>query len=191
VGLSVSILAKPAEKRDDWKETLYINPGKEIDFLLVVANNSADELKDVAVFADLPGEIAYQDDLKINGAKAIGDITENITFSALPAGAIETITFRGKASINLEEKKEVEVQAQAKTDKIASSDNLKIEIGARGGLEAAYLLWGSLKDMFHNWLFWILLVIVLLITYLLTRNSIKEWRAKRKLAKAIAKRPIA
>lgn len=157
--LTITILGKKEGDFLQWLKNLDLRSGENIDFLFVVKNNGENKIENVIVKAEMPEEIIYSGNLKIDGNSSAGDIKDGINLGSLDPNTVKTITFKGKIKpVNLEEG-EKEIVGKVNAGEFSDSDSLKINIKTSRGVAAVGL--GAIKFFVQQWYFWLLVILVL------------------------------
>lgn len=162
--LTISVLGKKEKEPIQWLKNLDMNSGEGIDFLVVVTNGGQKTINDVIVKAEIPSEITYEGDLKIDGASSGGDLKTDINIGSLSAGIVKTISFRGKVQSGEIKAGEKEVIGIVKAENLSDSDSVKIVFKTQGKFPAMGLL-ATIKFFTQKWYFWILAVLVFLFLF--------------------------
>jgi len=161
--LSLSILGKEEGISGQWKEKISTQPGKKLDILVILANNSPQTLKDVQLKILLPSQLEYQDNLQVNGSPIIGDLTQGIIIQSLSPGDIKTITFQAqvKKQISIQD---VDVIVEASTKDFKQTDNLEINIQGQATAQISTSLIAALglNELIKKWILWLLFGLALL-----------------------------
>ncbi len=135
-----------------------IKPGEKVDFLLVVANGGEGSLNDVVVKTELPEEIVYEGDLKVDGGANSGDIKAGVNIGSLPEGGVRIISFVGEAkSVNIKAG-EKEIVGIANAGNLSDSDSVKITFQKSTAVAGVGL--AAIKFFVQKWYFWVLAVLL-------------------------------
>jgi len=97
-GLAVSSLVKLKGDDTMWKKDLRVEPGDELNVLIVVATAGQGTITGLTLENNLPDDIEYLGNLRINSAVSGADILTGINIGALPANESKIITFDAKVS---------------------------------------------------------------------------------------------
>ncbi len=155
---TVSILGKRQNEPLQWLKNLDIKPGEKVDFLLVVANGGEGSLNDVVVKTELPEEIVYEGDLKVDGGANSGDIKAGVNIGSLPEGGVRIISFVGEAkSVNIKAG-EKEIVGIANAGNLSDSDSVKITFQKSTAVAGVGL--AAIKFFVQKWYFWVLAVLL-------------------------------
>jgi len=171
--LMLSLLGRKENSSEEWKKDVKAAPGQRIDFLLIIANSSSEDLDGVGVKVELPQEIIYRGNLKIGESSSEENISEGFNIGYLSSGAIETITFKGEVSsdIGAEEKY---VVGSVNIENLSISDSTKVAFEKPKEQMAAAAATFSLKELLKKWYFWALLILgIIILFYLIKRFSSK------------------
>jgi len=91
--LVISIFAKEPDS-EEWKETINALPQESIDILIIIINNSSEDLDNVMVKANLPEQVAYKQGLRIKNVSYGGDIREPFNIGFMSSDVEKRITFK-------------------------------------------------------------------------------------------------
>jgi len=130
--------------------------------LLVVVNGSEDRADSVSIKANIPNEIAYKGNVKVDGNPFGGDIRDGINIGSLDIDAMKTITFEGQIKSGAEfefAKNEIEVTGTVQKGGFFASDATRIVLAMAETKAAAAGLFGF-SSLFRKWYFWPLAGIV-------------------------------
>ncbi|MBZ9569410.1 hypothetical protein KJA16_00625 [Patescibacteria group bacterium] len=194
-GLIISILGKTETTPTEWKEEFDIKPEEKSDFLIVVVNNSPEILNNVIVKAEIPQEIIYKGELKIDGVPYTGDIRDGIDTGSLSSNTIKTITFRGEMSPNELidiEKTETEISGNVNVENLSVSDSVKITLERSGMWAKESGTWVAtiglmLKSLLKMWYLWLLLGLVLTLFSKKFYPPLRSWLSKKRLERKMKK----
>jgi len=158
-GLVVAILGKKGKETIKWLKNLEMRPGESIDFLVVVKNSSEENINDINVKTEIPSEIAYKGDLKIEGNLVDGDIKSGINIGSLAAHTVKAITFKGKVQSGNIPEVGKEVIALAKAGNLSDTHVLKIDLKTSRGFAGFSI--ASIKFFVQQWYFWVFAILAL------------------------------
>jgi hypothetical protein len=130
--LSISVLAKE-EKAKDWKEEVSFKAGEKFDVRLLVKNNSQRDFIGVTVRAEIPQEIIYERNLKIDDQDSRSDIRYGLDLGFFPANTEKSITFKVSASSKIKTKTELEIKGVVEAENLTASAGSKIIIEKPSG----------------------------------------------------------
>jgi len=139
-------------------KTINLSSGEKINIIFIVKNNTENEIKNIAVNAEIPDDITNIRNLKIDGKSVKGDIKEGINISSLDKNSTKTISFEGKLE-KAEEEKEIEIIGKVKSENYSNSDSLKVNINLSQNI--AVLGLAAIKFAVGKWYFWLILIIFL------------------------------
>lgn len=125
IGLAVTIFGKKENEPVQWLKTVSSSAGQKFDFLVVVSNGQDSPMNNVTLKTDLPPEIIYQGDLKLDANSYDGDIRTGINLGTLAAKAVRTLTFKGEVAADLS-RTEADLIATVITLSGSSADNVKM-----------------------------------------------------------------
>ncbi len=164
-------MAKKQEDGIEWKKELSVSPQDMIDFMLIIANSGEQNLNNVSVKVNLPRDVIYKNQLKLDGSGISGDVVSGITISNLSAKGIKTITFAGQ--VNQEKfidfgTTQIDMIASVNAENLSASDPivLKLEKFSKTPIGDISMI-ASIKGILKGWLWWIALVLFVLIALFL------------------------
>lgn len=133
IGLAVTIFGKKENDPVQWLKTFSASAGQKLDFLVVVSNGQEGPMNNVIIKTDLPQEIIYKGDLKLDGNSYDGDIRTGVNLGTLATKTVKTFTFKGEITgpENIS-RGEVDAIATVNTSSGSSSDNIKINLIKEG-----------------------------------------------------------
>lgn len=192
-GLIISILGKKETTPTEWKEEFDIKPEEKADFLIVIVNNGPEILNNIIVKAEIPQEIIYKGELKIDGIPYTGDIRDGIDTGSLSSNTIKTITFRGEMSPNElidVEKTKTEISGNVNVANLSVSDSVKITLERSGMWAKESRTWVAaiglrLKSLLKMWYLWLLLGLVLTLFSKKFYPPFRSWLSKKRLERKI------
>jgi len=166
-GLSISFFAKPDQNSNQWQKMVQVNSNGQAYFMISVANNSATQIDNVNVSANIPNDITSLGNLQINGVNVSGDIVAGISVGSLSPGSSKQITFEGKtqtisAQANKQATAIVNIPGASQSDFVSINLNPAQSATASVSSSAgASGFWAFLK----RWYLWILVGIVLIFLF--------------------------
>ena len=95
--LALTLFAKDKET-GEWKQGLDLTQSQDIEFLLVVSNNSPETIGEVTTILELPAGITYQQNLEIDDVPSPENITYGMNIGFLEPFSEKKITFLAKVS---------------------------------------------------------------------------------------------
>ena len=136
-GLVVVLLSQNSKTSLSWQKTLQMAPGENIDFLMIV-KNLGDKQENISAKAELPAEVVYKGNLKLNNESVSGDIKQGVNIGSLESKEVKIITFQGQVEKQSAIKnKEVNIVATAKAGDLSQTDSVKMAFSNReSGLAA-------------------------------------------------------
>ncbi len=164
--LSMTFLAKKDVLENQWNKTIQVGSNGNAYFLITVTNNSDSQADNVNVSANLPNEIGYLGNLKVNDISVAGDIVSGINAGSLAARTTKVITFEGKTqALNTEASKQG--TASITSGGATQSDTVTINLtpsqaAAISSAPPASGFWEFLK----RWYLWILVILVLIFLFI-------------------------
>jgi hypothetical protein len=94
--LSISFLAATTGDITQGQKTLEISQNSTAYFMMTISNNSGFPSDSVIVSVNIPSEILYIGNLKVDGVATEGDIVAGIEIGSVPGNGKKNITFEGK-----------------------------------------------------------------------------------------------
>jgi len=162
--LSISFFTKKDFSSQQWDKTVQLGQNENIYFMVTINNNSNSQIENVIVSVNIPSEISYLGNLKIDDVAISGDIVSGINAGSIQALGKKSITFEGKTqTFSIQEQK----QASAFINSVEphQSDSISINFDASQSNSAAISsaptsegIMGFLK----RWFMWIIAGIVLI-----------------------------
>ena len=169
----LSLLGKKENSSEEWKKDIKTAPGQRIDFLLIIANSSSENLDGVSVKVELPNEIIYRGNLKIGESSSEENISEGFNIGFLSSGAIETVSFKGEISSEIEAEERY-VVGSVNIENLSISDSTKVAFEKPQEQLAAVAASFSLKELLKKWYFWALLIFGIIILFSLIKAFSKK-----------------
>jgi hypothetical protein len=165
--LSISFLVKQSQDSAQWQKTAQVNSDGQVYFMVSVANNSATQVDNISVLANIPSEITSLGNLQINGVQLSGDIVSGVNMGSLAPGVSKSITFEGKTQ---------SIPAQAVKQAAASinvsgslqSDYVSIDLipaQAAGAVVSSSVATSGFWTFLKRWYLWILVGLVLIFLF--------------------------
>jgi uncharacterized repeat protein (TIGR01451 family) len=162
--LSISFFTKKDFSSQQWDKTVQLGQNENIYFMVTINNNSNSQIENVIVSVNIPSEISYLGNIKIDDVAISGDIVSGINAGSVQAMGKKSITFEGKTqAFSIQEQK----QASAFINSVEphQSDSISINFDANQSNSAAISsapasegIMGFLK----RWFMWIIAGIVLI-----------------------------
>lgn len=153
---AISFLGKEGGSSSGWNKDVEVGFGKNIDFLLIIANSGNKELKNLSLNITFPKGIKYEDDLKIDGVPIKKDFSNGLKLDSIPSNVIKTITFKATES-SVPKNGEENVLVEAKKENLSVSDSIKISFKKFQNQEANAMV--GLKSFFGKWYNWVLAIL--------------------------------
>ena len=122
--LSLKLFAKD-QKTGEWQENPDLTQSHNLEFLLVVANNTAEGIGEVTTTVQLPEGMSYQGDSKIDGEPSSENIVYGMNIGSLEPYSEKKITFKAKSD-QAQEITLIAVKAESGNLQSAGSISLKI-----------------------------------------------------------------
>ena len=153
-------MGKRENDSGEWKEKIDANAGEKIDFLMVLLNGGQDKIDNVVLKAELPQEISYEGDLRIEGESNSGDIKNGINIGSIAPDKVKTITFKGQVEEGIA-KTETVLTGTALNKGLSVSDSISVvfEGGSKGVAAAGF----SLMSIFKKWYYLLLIILAIIL----------------------------
>jgi hypothetical protein len=178
--LVLSFLAKKTSEPTEWRESLTAGANNKVDFMMIVTNGTGNSYDNVQVRADMPSDVIYEDDLKVDGNNFAGDIRNGVYIGQIPAGKVKTITFRGRiASANELSGVNATVNGAATVNNLSAQDSVEFTLQYQRAAAAGIWMF------FTNWILWFVLLLLVLLV-LLFRWFFNYWYENKKLTERVA-----
>ncbi len=92
-GLSIDKRVRNVTNGTGYKNSITADPGEDIEFQIKVSSIGTTTAYNVVVTDEMPSDIIYRGDLRVNGISHTGSITSGLNLGSMAAGTIKTITF--------------------------------------------------------------------------------------------------
>ncbi len=166
VNLAISFVAKIKSSAEQWDKSVQVSQNSNIYFMISVNNNSGSQINNVNISANIPTEISFLGNLKVNDSSVGGDIVSGINIGSLPAGVSKSITFEGRTQTfsTKGQKSAVVTTSISGTNK---TDSLTLNFSSSQVAQSASLSSapsGFVKFL-QRWYLWILVAIVLVFLF--------------------------
>ena len=172
-GLSVSLFSKQDQTSTQWSKSVQLGPNGKVYFMVSVVNNSATQIGNVNIAANIPSEITSLGNLQINGVSVSGDIISGVNVGSLAPGNAKSVTFEGKSgSISLQTTKQAVATVSAvgyspQSDSVSIILNT-VQVGSEIATasvvsSAASGFW----DFVKRWYLWVLVGLVLIFLFII------------------------
>lgn len=173
--LSVSFAAKKDASSGQWDKTVQVAQNSSVYFMIAVNNNSGSEVDNVNISANIPSEISFLGNLKVNDVSISGDMVSGINIGALKTGESKSITFEGRTqSFGTKEQKQAEakVTAGAATQSDALTLDFDSSKSAAAVSEAAEK--SGIIEFLKRWYLWILVGLVLIFLFVVVYRRLSS-----------------
>lgn len=173
VGLTVSFFAKQDQTSTQWQKTAQIGPNGQVYFMISVVNNSAVQIENVNVAANIPSEITSLGNLQINGVLVSGDIISGVNIGALSPGNAKSITFEGKSGAIASQITKQAMATVSAAEYSPQSDSVSLilsTVQAGSGIAPASVVSSPATgfwDFIKKWYLWILVGLVLIFLFII------------------------
>jgi len=164
--LSVTFLAKKDVLENQWNKTIQVGSNGNAYFLITITNNSNSQVNGINVSANLPNEIGYLGNLKVNDVSVAGDIVSGVDAGSLAPGTTKVVTFEGKTqALNIEASKLG--TASITSGGATQSDTVTINLnpGQAAAISSAPPVSGF-WEFLKRWYLWILVILVLIFLFI-------------------------
>jgi len=161
-GLIVSFLAKKEKDANNWAEKMDVGATEKIDFLVNVTNSLSEQINDVVVRTELPEEIAYKENFKVEGESKAGQIKDGINIGPVAPNSTKTITFKGQVAASIKPG-EKDIVTSANSGNLSGLDSVKMNFKFSQGIAAVGLAF--FKFLMQKWYFWVLASLVLIFLF--------------------------
>ena len=165
--LQVLLLVKK-ESDGDYQSMVSVANGEKINFKLVFSNNSLFSMDGLTMVVDIPADIEYSDNFKIDGVQSQIDPMRPVSFGTIFTGVSKEITFDGIAS-QTAKVAGLSVIATVSTSSVYNTASAQVDIGQVQQVKdnfAAALGASSIAMFFKKWFWWVLLGIVLVVLFI-------------------------
>lgn len=172
--LSVSFMGKKDASATQWDKTIQLGPDSNAYFLVTVTNSSSAQVDNVNVSANIPNEIGYLGNVKVDDASVSGDIVAGINIGSIAPGATKTVTFEGKTQkFTGELSKEATVTVSVSGNNQTDSFSIKLNPSQTGAVSKAPS--GSwIVQFLKRWYLWILVAIVLIFLFVVVFRRLSK-----------------
>lgn len=166
VNLSVSFFVKNDANSNQWQKNVQITPNGNIYFMASVNNNSGSQVDDVIMSVNIPIEISYLGNVKVNDIAVSGDIVAGISIGSLAAGTAKSITFEGRTQ-SFAAQGQKQATATAKVGEVAQSDFTSIDLNPtiQPSAEPKNPVSSGFVNFLKRWYLWILVGLVLIFLF--------------------------
>ena len=163
--LSVSFLGKKEVTAVQWEKTIQVNQNGTVYFIISVVNNSNNQIDDVNVSANIPSEVSFIGNAKINDVPASGDVVSGINLGSIANGSSKVLTFEGKVQ-NFTAESSKQATATVSVSGVTQSDNFTINFVPGQAAAVSQASGGSwFVEFLKKWYLWILVAIVLVFLF--------------------------
>lgn len=179
-GFIVSFFEKQDANSAQWQKATQLGSDSQIYFMISVANDSASQVDNVNISANIPTEISSLGNLQLNGVQISGDIISGINIGSVAPATTKSITFEGRTqTLSATENGSATKQAVATSDVSgakqsdsvsvnfvstqASAQNSQVQTAAVSNTQPASGFWGFLK----HWYVWILIGLAMVFLFVI------------------------
>ncbi|MCX6765321.1 MAG: hypothetical protein NT148_02165, partial [Candidatus Nealsonbacteria bacterium] len=167
-GIIVKLLAKKStDASSDWKKDLAVVTGDDIEFLVIVINASGKKMDTVTIKSEIPKEVSYTGNLKVDGASYTGSVSNGVNIGSIEKDGMRIITFNGglnSKEYKDNEKKQLTISSKADTGTISATDTTTLNSENILKTQTASVSSG-IKETLRSWYVWFLVVLVIVLLY--------------------------
>ncbi len=166
--LSILFFSKQNSTDTQWQKTAQVGSNGQVYFMITVTNNSATQIDNVNISANIPSEVSSLGNLQLNGVPVSGDIVSGINIGSISPSSTKPITFEGKTqAISAASTKQAiatsNVSGATQSDTISLSFNPNQATAAVSSAPATNGFWEFIK----RWYLWILVIVVLIFLFVI------------------------
>ena len=166
--LSVSFFSKKNSTSLQWDKAVQLGQDETVYFLITLNNNSDVQVDNVIVSVNIPSEISYLGNLKIDDVALSGDIVSGINVGSVQAMGKKSITFEGKTqTFSIQEQKQA--IASINSVEAVQSDSISISFDASQSSSASISsapVSGGFIDFIKRWFMWIIAGFILVCLFI-------------------------
>ena len=165
--LSISFFAKENQSSNQWQKTVQINSNGQVYFMASVANNSATQIDNINISANIPTEISSLGNLQVNGIPLTGDIVSGVNIGSIAPGNAKSITFEGKSQ-TIPDQATKQAVANISVSGASRSDSLSVNLNpgqAAAASVASTQQTSGFLSFLKRWYLWILVGLVLIFLF--------------------------
>jgi hypothetical protein len=173
--LSVSFFIKENSLAGQWDKSAQIGQNQDVYFMIVLNNNGQQQIDENIIAVNIPAEVSYLGNLKVDDVSISGDIVSGVNVGAIQGMQKKTITFEGKTqSFATQEEKQASVFINSIEPH--QSDSVLINFDATQNDSFAEQSQAQIFDwvlFFKKWFMWIIagIVLIFLFTIIFRRIS--------------------
>jgi len=177
--LSISFSVANTGDSPQWQKTLEIGQNATAYFMMTISNNSNFPSDNVIVSANIPSEILYLGNLKVDGVATEGDIVAGIEIGSITANGKKNITFEGKTeSFGYQGQRTASAfinSAQTPKSDIVTIDfkNASASVESSASIISAPSLFG-ITGFIKKWYMWIIAGGVLILLFAIIFKSLSS-----------------
>ena len=140
----------------------------EIYFRVTVENNGANQIDNIAVSAEMPGEVASVGNVQIDGASVARDIVSGVNIGSLAALSSKNVTFEGRTqAFSAMEAKQASVKITAGGAEKTDSLEIAFDPSKTGSAAVSGAVSSGFSDFLKRWYLWILVGVVLVFLFVI------------------------
>jgi hypothetical protein len=174
--LSISFFVKKDLMSSQWDKFAQIGQNQDIYFMITLNNNSQFQINENIVAVNIPGEISFLGNLKVDDVAMSGDIVSGVNIGSIQAMQKKTITFEGKTQ-SFETKEEKQALAFINSVEPNQSDVISINFDATQNNYIAEQSQESIFgwfDFLKRWFMWIIAATVLIFLFIIIFKRISS-----------------
>ncbi len=173
--LSVSFVAKKDALSNQWDKTVEATQNSSIYFMITVNNNSGSEANNVSVLTNIPSEISFLGNLKVNDIPVSGDMVSGINIGSLAVGASKSITFEGRTQL-FDVREQKQAVATVKVGGVALADAITLNFNPSGSVAAVSSpeAGSGIIDFLKRWYLWIFVGLVLIFLFVVVYRRLSS-----------------
>jgi len=175
--LAVSLFAKKDSTSLQWDKNIQLGQNETVYFMVTLNNNSNSQIDNIAVSVNIPSEISYLGNLKIDDVAISGDIVSGINIGSVQAMGRKTITFEGKTQTFAIQEQKQAVANIINSAEFNQSDSISINFDASqtssASISSSPASTGILEFLKH-WFMWIIVALVLVFLFVVVFRRISS-----------------
>jgi len=174
--LSISFFIKKDLASQQWDKSVQLGQNGTVYFMVILNNNSESQVDNIVVSANIPNEIYYLGNLKIDDVLISGDIVAGVDVGSIQAMGKKSITFEGKTQTFTihEQKKSV---ASINSIEPHQSDSISINFDANQDVSASISstpMSETIMVFLKRWYMWIIAGLVLVFLFFIVFKRISS-----------------
>lgn len=157
--LSTSFFTKSNEEDLQWTKYIQLGKNSTAYFMISISNNSNFQVDDVIVSVNIPTEISYLGNLKIDDISISGDIVSGVEVGSIQSMSDKTITFEGKTQDFSNQEVSRKAIAMTTYNDILQTDSVDMSFNSSEQINSAALsssVSSGFINMLKRWYMWII-----------------------------------